>query len=271
MGYFLEELTWPKAEAAFNKIKTAVIPTGSIEQHGPHMPVGTDYLVARALAERVGKISPVIVTPAIPVGYADYHADFPGTLSLSEETLSRVYYEICTYLIKYGITHILFINGHGGNLGPLTTVGNKLRKENILAATILWWETAEAIDPAWSLIGHGDFLETSVMLAVNEKIVDLGEANLPARQNLSDRLILDDIHECRFQSGLVHVTLRTRDYTKSGDMIEYGISPHADHTVPPSAATHERGEEILTKVSQYIKEFVEEFSKIRLPIGGKKG
>jgi len=266
MGYFLEELTWPKAKHAFEETKFAIIPTGSIEQHGPHMPVGTDYLVARELAKRVGKISPAVVTPAIPVGYADYHADFPGTLSLSEETLSRVYYEICTYLIKYGVTHILFINGHGGNLGPLTTVGNKLRKDNILAATILWWESSQAINPDWALIGHGDFLETSVMLAINERIVDLQQANLPVRQNLSDSLILDDIHECRFQSGLVHVALRTRDYSATGDMIEYGVSPEVDHSVPPSTATAERGEEILSRVAVYIKEFIEEFRKARLPI-----
>ena len=267
MGYLLEELTWPKAQKALAETKFAIIPTGSIEQHGPHMPVGTDYLIAQELAKRVGEISPVVVTPAIPIGYADYHADFPGTLSLSEETLSRVYYETCSYLIEYGVTHILFINGHGGNLGPLTTVGNKLRKENILAATIMWWETAQSIDPSWSLIGHGDFLETSVMLAIAEKIVDLGEAKLPVRQNLSDSLVLDDIHECRFKSGLVHVSLRTHDYSATGDMIEYGVSPNVDHSVPPSTATAKLGKEILDKVAVYIKEFIEEFKEVRLPVG----
>ncbi len=264
MGYFLENLTWPKAQEALAETGMIVIPTGSIEQHGPHMPLGTDYLVARELADRVGKLSSVVVAPAIPVGYADYHADFPGTLSLTEETLIRVYDEICSYFVEYGATHILFINGHGGNMGPLITVSNRLRKKNILAATILWWEASQAINPDWALIGHGDFLETSVMLAINDEIVAIDKAGIPIRKNLSDRLILDDIHECRFKSGLIHVALRTKDYTDTGDMIEYGASPGADHSIPPSMATATRGSEILTQVSEYISEFIDEFRKVRI-------
>ena len=266
MGYLLEELTWPRAAAAFSETKTVIIPTGSIEQHGPHLPVGTDYLIAQAIARRVGEISPVIVAPAIPIGYADYHADFPGTLSLTEKTLMEVYQEICDYFVSYGVTHIVFINGHGGNLGPLTAVGNYLRKKNVLAATILWWESAQALNTSWSLIGHGDFLETSLVLAINEKIVDLERAKLPVRHNLSDTLILDDIHECRFKSGLIHVTLRTRDYTDTGDMIEYGASPGVDHSIPPTEASSKLGKEVMEKVGVYIKEFIEEFQKVRLPL-----
>ncbi len=267
MGYLLEELTWPQAKEAFQKTKVVVIPTGSIEQHGPHMPLGTDYLVARELATRVGRISPVVVAPAIPVGYADYHADFPGTLSLSEETLTRVYEEVTSYFVAYGATHILFVNGHGGNLGSLLRAASALRKKDILAATILWWEAAAALDPGWALIGHGDFVETSLMLAINEAIVDLGEARPPVRKNLSDRLILNDIHDCRFESGQIHVALRTRDYTDTGDMIEYGASPGADHTVPPSAATATRGEQILARVAEYIARFIDAFAKVHLPLG----
>jgi len=265
MGHLLEELTWPQAKDALKEAKAVVIPTGSIEQHGPHMPLGTDYFVARNLAARIGRISRVIVAPAIPVGYADYHADFPGTLSLSEETLTRVYEEITGYFVGYGATHIVFVNGHGGNLTSLMRASATLRKQNVLAATVLWWEAAAALDPGWSLIGHGDFVETSLMLAINESIVDLGRANPPLRKNLSDRLILNDIHDCRFESGLIHVALRTRDYTDSGDMIEYGASPGADHSVPPSAATAARGEDILGKVAQYIARFIDAFSEVQLP------
>jgi creatinine amidohydrolase len=268
MGYLLEELTWPQVQQALEETQVVVIPTGSIEQHGPHMPVGTDYLVAKELAARVGRIAPVIVAPAIPVGYADYHADFPGTLSLCEETLTRVYEEMAGYFVSYGATHIVFLNGHGGNLPSLLRASGALRKRNVLAATILWWEAAAALDPEWSLIGHGDFVETSLMLAINEAIVDLGKANPPVRKNLSDRLILNDIHDCRFESGLIHVALRTRDYTDSGDMIEYGASPGADHSVPPTAATAARGEKILAQVAQYTARFVEAFSEVHLSSRG---
>jgi len=266
MGYFLEDLTWPKAQKALAETKVVVIPTGSIEQHGPHLPVGTDFFAARAIGRRISEISPVVVAPTIPIGYADYHADFPGTLSLTEETLTRVYSEVCSYFVKYGVTHIVFSNAHGGNQGSLTSVMSALRDQDVLAATISWFEVAGFLNPEWALVGHGDHTETSIMLAINSNLVDLDKAGVPVRKNLSEELLLNDIRDCRFRNAPVHVGLRTRDYTDTGYMIEYGLFPKADHSIPPTAATAQKGEEIIDAIAGYVADFIEEFKSVRLPL-----
>ena len=265
MGYFLENLTWPRAEKAFKETKFAVVPTGSCEQHGPHLPIGTDYFTAKEIASRVVDRSPVVATPTMPIGYADYHADFPGTLSLTEETMASVYKDLCSHLINYGVEHIVFVNGHGGNLGPLTSTMSWLRDKNILAATIMWYEVCGDLNEEWKAIGHGDFIETSLVLAINEEGVDLSKANVPERINLTDELVLNDIRDCRFKGAPVHVGLRTRDYTETGDMIEFGHNPDVDHSIPPTKGSSERGEEILEAVAEYISDFIEEFKSASIP------
>jgi len=206
------------------------------------------------------------VAPTIPIGYADYHADFPGTLSLKEETLTRVYSEVCSYFINYGVTHIVFSNAHGGIHGPLTTVMSSLRDQGILAATISWFEVAGFLNPKWALIGHGDFTETSVMLAINDNFVDLSKASVPTCKNLSAELLLNDIRDCRFRNAPIHVSLRTKDYTDTGDMIEYGFFPEADHSLPPTEATARMGREIIEAIAQYVADFIEEFKMVKLPL-----
>lgn len=89
--YVLENRTWAQAQKAFSKCKTAIIPLGSTEQHGPHLPLGTDFFVAQYFADALAKVDfDAIVTPVLPIGFADYHSDFPGTLSLTFETLKDV-------------------------------------------------------------------------------------------------------------------------------------------------------------------------------------
>jgi len=117
----LEEMSWPEAESAFAEGRVVLVPVGSTEQHGPHLPLGTDSFTAQALAARAGRRTGALVTPTLPFGYAEYHTDFAGTLSLSNETYTRVLIELVDRLVRYGATHILFVNGHGGNAFALRT------------------------------------------------------------------------------------------------------------------------------------------------------
>lgn len=146
-GYLLERLTWPKAKKAFEETTFVVVPIGSTEQHGPALPLGTDFFVPRDIANRLIEKSNVIVTPTIPFGYAKYHTTFPGTLSLHEDTLRQVLIDLCEDLLKYGTTHILFIDGHGGNLTALRQCGIWLRERCIPSAVAVWWQIAPSIDP----------------------------------------------------------------------------------------------------------------------------
>jgi creatinine amidohydrolase len=114
----MAELTWPEAEE-LGKRDDAVglVPTGALEQHGPHLPLGTDFLAADALARTVAERLPVpvVVTPTLTAGLSDHHLAFPGTVSLSRETFGGWIEAHIAGLERIGISRIAVFSGHGGN------------------------------------------------------------------------------------------------------------------------------------------------------------
>lgn len=264
--YLLERMTWPEAEEAFSrKPCVVVIPIGSTEQHGPHMPLGTDFLTAEEFARRLGERADVIVTPTIPIGYAKYHTSFPGTLSVSEDTLANMLMEVCEDLVSYGATHILFVNGHGGNMNAIRQCGEMLRELGVPMAAAVYWKVIQVVNPDWLPIGHGDYVETSLVLALDESLPNLAIAKIPTSKNLSDAISLDTPHDARFNGGTVFVNLITADLTDSGDMLELGLSAATNYDTPPTAASKEMGDRIYDGVADYLACFVQEFSKVTLP------
>ena len=114
----MEELRWPEAEALRTQTDTVgLIPTGALEQHGPHLPLGTDYMVAEALARTVAEKLPVpvVVTPALRAGLSDHHLTFPGTVSLSQDTFRGWVDAHIAGLERIGIERVAVFSGHGGN------------------------------------------------------------------------------------------------------------------------------------------------------------
>ena len=146
MTKLLQDMTWEEAKEAFKTVRLGIIPTGSMEQHGPHLPVGTDFLIADRLAKGVAEKTDAIVTPTIPIGFASYHQDFEGTLAVTPEHLAAYYLDVVNSLLLFGVTHVLFINGHGGNAGALSTVCRDLRDRGIPSAFIQWWQVAGGIN-----------------------------------------------------------------------------------------------------------------------------
>lgn len=264
-GYLLEKLTWPMAKKAFEDTSMVVIPVGSTEQHGPHLPVGTDFFLPREIARLLLERSNVIVTPTLPIGYAKYHTMFPGTLSLTEETLKNVLIDICDDLLKYGTTHILFIDGHGGNLNALRQCGEWLRKRCVPSAVVTWWQLAPAIDPSWQAIGHADYIETSAILALDEDLVDLEAAKLPTNKDLSPELRMLDPHTIAFKNATVGINMLTGDITDTGDLMEFGLTAAKDYTIEPSTGSKALGEKFFEGQADYLADFVEEFRKVTLP------
>ena len=263
--YLLERMTWPEAKEVFDRDTcVVVIPIGSTEQHGPHMPLGTDFLAAEAIAHRLGERADVIVTPTIPIGYAKYHTNFPGTLSVSEDTLTQSLVEICTDLVNYGATHILFVNGHGGNAQRIRRCGEFLRDMGVPMAAAVYWQIIQTVNPDWLPIGHGDYVETSLMLAIDESLPRMDIAKIPQSKNLTAAISLDTPHGAKFKGGFVFVNLATVDLTETGDMLEYGLTAAKDYSIPPTAGTKEMGETILNGIADYLAEFVEEFRKVEL-------
>jgi mycofactocin precursor peptide peptidase len=155
---------WPSVRAD----GLVLVPVGSTEQHGPHLPLSTDSLVAQAIAERAadvlpaGPAGPAMVAPVIGYGASGEHANFPGTISIGHEALHAVITETVRSLALWA-RRVVFVNGHGGNVSTLDTAVSRLR--------------AEGHDVAWVGCGvpdgdaHAGFTETSVMLYLAPHLV----------------------------------------------------------------------------------------------------
>lgn len=124
----LKELTWPDVEEISEDV-VVLIPTGSLEQHGPHLPLFTDSLLATAVAEGVEKNLPdqVLLTPTLWLGASGHHLKFPGTLSADFDTYMGAISSVVESLIPHGFNKFFVINGHGGNTEPNGVVMRKLK------------------------------------------------------------------------------------------------------------------------------------------------
>jgi creatinine amidohydrolase len=172
----LRETAWPDAAAADTDL--AVLPVGSTEQHGPHAPLGTDVLTAEAVAEAGVDAydGEVVVAPAIPVGVAEEHREFAGTLWVSEETFRDYVRETIASLAHHGWTRVVVVNGHGGNVDALREVCARVtRHDDADAWACTWFDAVDAPD-----MGHAGPVETSLLLHTHPELVDESEFDAAA-------------------------------------------------------------------------------------------
>lgn len=177
----LQELTREEARALAPRA-LAVLPVGATEQHGPHLPVGTDHFavewIARAAAARAAAEISVVVAPTLPFGSSHHHLPFGGTMSLGTETYYRVLRDLLESLIGGGFRRIFVVNGHGGNqeLIQLAARDLALAHPAHLAAASYWtiaWDdlvAAGATGPG-RLPGHAGAFETALVLALRPDLV----------------------------------------------------------------------------------------------------
>jgi len=167
----LSEVAWTDAEAADADL--ALLPVGSTEQHGPHAPLGTDALAAEAVAERGADRYPeeAVVAPAVPVGVAEEHRQFAGTLWVREDTFRAYVRETVASLASHGWDRVVVVNGHGGNVAPLREACGRLTRDGVAyAVPFTWFDAVDLGDvPALDAdagMGHGGPLETSLVRAL---------------------------------------------------------------------------------------------------------
>lgn len=145
MSMNLQEKTWPQVEEYLKHKKHIIIPVGSTEQHGPTGLIGIDYLSAWEIAQAVGEKTKTLVAPPLCFGMAVHHMAFPGTITLSPVTYIQVVTEIIQSLARHGFSQFTFINGHGGNIAPLTTAfcQAKQNTETFDIKLYNWWHLPE--------------------------------------------------------------------------------------------------------------------------------
>ena len=173
----LAESTWEEVSKSLGPKVVAVLPLGSNEQHGLHLPVNNDifcaYELAKRAAQAAGDSVTALVLPPLPYGVSWHHMGFPGTITLSNETFSRVVKDICRSLTDHGIGKIMIVNGHGGNLSAIGTAMQELHQETgAKIAVVNWWELGgDLIKEDFGFIFHACETETSVAAALGQRVL----------------------------------------------------------------------------------------------------
>jgi len=256
-AYRLEELNWPQAQAAFEAGAMAVLPVGSLEQHGRHLAISTDNVLGDALAAAsvqgaVARGVRVLLCPPLHYGYTMHNMDFPGTMTLRTETLLAVGVDLVTSLVHHGCQKIVLLNSHGSNWSILDLVSRQVmnRHPEVLVAAIFPIKMAaaelEKLREAKQTGGmsHGCELETSLMLYLRPELVDMDKAVHDISQPDS-RFYWRDI--LRGSRGVALADL-TRHASRTGLVGD------------PTVATAEKGRQFFDLIVSATVEFLVEFS-----------
>jgi creatinine amidohydrolase len=153
-----------------------ILPFGSIENNGPHLPLATDLVAAVALAEGASRASGVLIAPPIPWGVSSVNMAFAGTMTLSPETCERIVTELCMSLAFHGFRRIVVICGHSSNVWSAANAAELLRDRGVLVAQLDVWRCVEKLCTDLAStdahpFGHGSEMMTSVMLSVAPRLV----------------------------------------------------------------------------------------------------
>ncbi len=188
----LGELTWQEAEIMMKAARAIIVPLGSTEQHGYHLPLNTDSTIADYLALEVAKRTNCLVTPALTYGQVWSAKDFPGTIAIQERTYINFLKDIVTSLESKSPRNIILFSGHLGNVAPSKIAARELLDEkgfnNVYHFSYIvdMKQAASGImeTELWHGSGlHGGEMETSVLLRITPELVrmDKAQADYPVR------------------------------------------------------------------------------------------
>jgi creatinine amidohydrolase len=182
-----ERLTWPEVAAQPKDDVVCLIPVGTLEDHGPHLPIDTDICIAsevcRRAAEEAGE--EILLLPPVYHGYSPHHMDFPGPITIGWDTFTRYCADIGISLARHGFRRMLFYNGHGSNQNLIEMSARLVMLEHpdVLAAAAFVLSSRQAAEAIAELresdrggLAHACELETSIYLAIDPDAVGLDRA-----------------------------------------------------------------------------------------------
>lgn len=245
----IADLTWQELDAATDETSTLLLPVGSTEQHGHHLPLGVDTYMPEAICRRIAERTSCLLAPAIPYGVSPHHTFKPGTVTVESETFRRYVRDICVSTHEWGIENVLLLNGHYLVQDPeLEIVVRDLRTEHGMRAfhvplVNLFEDIAHEIRES-DLSFHASEFETSMMLALVPDLVRMDRAEATA---------------------IEREPLPLTDYDALGDnQVGWALSPeeigeltHTGNLGDPTAATAETGEKLVERVVSKTVSLVE--------------
>lgn len=249
----LKNLTWPEVKALDFERLVVIFPTGSFEQHGPHLPFTTDTDIVTAVAEAVEKSlgDRALLAPTLWPGLSTHHMHFPGTLDVPQKVYIRLITELGKSFASMGAKKVFILNGHGGNDTPLRAALRELKSETPDTQFVFasYWSIAsktirEVRESEIGGVGHACEMETSVMLHLH-----------PTRVKI-DRAVRDG---CRFtdiyRAADMQHARPVYFVQEFHEMSESGVIGH------PDRASAEKGNRFLNGIVTEVSAFVEEFLK----------
>lgn len=242
----LSEMSWDQVRDLLAETDIVLVPIGSLEQHGLHLSLETDAILASEVARRSAEKAEVALAPAIPFGFSVEHINFPGTIALSPETLMGIVKDVSRSLIHHGFKKIIFINGHGGNANVLAAAIQFLKGEfNAILALVNIWELAvsefqKLRESELGEMGHADEFETSLLLTVDASKVQLKNIRVKQQANISRAISTDPF----ILTDKVQVAWRAEEFSKTGVIGD------------PSKATKEKGERLMNSIVENLVKFL---------------
>lgn len=253
---FWSQLTTRDFAALDPAATVAVLPLGATEQHGPHLPLAVDTLLAEGIVQAALPLLPaalpVLFLPTQAIGLSPEHARFAGTLTLSAETLVRLWKEIGAGVARAGVRKLLLFNAHGGHVGAMDIVARELREAHrLIVYSASWFQLPlQGVPPIDRFDVHAGQSETAMMLALSPALVRRGEArDFPSSsaQRAADFPVLGDGKSAKLGWAMQ-------------DVNPEGAAGNA------AAATAEQGRALLSAAATQLALLLAEFSRLPLSI-----
>ncbi len=249
----LENLSWPEVKRLKLAGKIVVLPLGSFEQHGPHLPLTTDTDIVTAVAHGLEKKRPakILCLPTLWPGHSTHHLAFPGTLSVSQMPYIQLVIELCRSIVKFGAKKVFLLNGHGGNDVPVRAALRELKTEFPKVRFVFasyWSLAAQSIratrESGPGGLGHACEMETSIMLHLCPERVNLKLARRDGPRHT------DSYRKSDMQYGRpVYFVNEFNEVTKTGTVGQ------------PELASAKKGSRFLQGIVTDVTAFVDDFLK----------
>ena len=253
-------LSWTEVKEAARKDPVVLVPIGAIEQHGPHLPVHEDSIVAEWAAYKIAELVDgevdVLVAPALHYGHSPTFRGFAGNISLSAETLKSATRDIVESFIESGFKRFILVNNNGGNVAPVSSAAFDLRRDKgVLVGHLYPWQLGYALmrtayeDPD-KVYGHGAEPELSAMLAIFPDQVDMSKAESGGLESPSG-WTPTSYNEARIGDHSVPGTV----FWDFSEVSSNGV------TGDVSVANPETGQEWIRRVMGFCADYVREYDK----------
>ncbi|MBN2034647.1 MAG: creatininase family protein [Deltaproteobacteria bacterium] len=256
---FIARMTWEIFKEAVDSDTVVVIPMGSTELEGPHLPLGVDTIVADGIAGLLNGEPGILIGPTLPIGYSKWFLPYPGTITLETETLIRVLTEYTKSLIAAGIRRFVFLNAHKGNNACIeSTARNLVAEYGVRVGMLSLWKLAHdlcAVKDRSIEEGRfthaGEIMTSAVMALAPETVIENRiQADRVKSPEQSAFKVKNSLGETEFMDSVQIVFQKIGEVTDSGTLGD------------PTAANAKKGEMIIGRVAAYARAFLQEFRKL---------